>query len=78
MAEVKRLACDECGSENDVTSVTVTSRMTGKPQNWEVDLCSPCFVKLLAPLQGKSRTPRKRAGRPPSRGKETHISEANL
>lgn len=78
MAEVKRIVCDLCDTENDVTSVTVTSRTTGRAQTWEVDLCGPCFTKNLASLQTHGRTPRKRPGRPPSRGKETHISEENL
>lgn len=78
MAEVKRLVCDLCDGEEDVSSVTVTSRTTGKPQNWELDLCESCFGKRLRDLQAKGHSPRKRPGRPPSRGKETHISTDNL
>lgn len=78
MAEVKRLACDLCESENGVAAVTITSRNTGRAQTWEVDLCGSCYSKELGSLQGKGRTPRKRPGRPPARGKETHISEENL
>lgn len=71
MAEVLRLICDRCGSEEEVEPYRLSTPSTGLSREVAFDLCPECAAPLIA-FEAMGRTVSRSKSRPPAPPRRQH------